>query len=59
MNKKWWNSVILDDSIPKEEIEPMMGNSYQLVVSGMTKKDLQFILLHFQSVFYKVNDAKI
>jgi len=46
MNKLQWNSIILDSSIPKGEIERMMDNSYMLVVSKMTKKDQQSILVH-------------
>ncbi len=46
MHKASWNSVILDGSIPKGEIERMMDNSYMLVVSKMTKKDQQSILVH-------------
>lgn len=46
MNKKLWNTVILDGSIPQGEIERMMDNSYMLVVSKMTKKDQQSILVH-------------
>ncbi|OUR61738.1 hypothetical protein A9Q74_07420 [Colwellia sp. 39_35_sub15_T18] len=46
MNKANWNSVILDGSIPMGEIERMMDNSYLLVVSKMTKKDQQSILVH-------------
>jgi predicted DNA-binding protein (MmcQ/YjbR family) len=46
MNKSSWNSVILDASIPQGEIERMMDNSYLLVVSKMTKKDQQSILVH-------------
>jgi len=46
MNKSSWNSVILDGSIPQGEIERMMDNSYRLVVSKMTKKDQQSILIH-------------
>ncbi len=46
MNKSNWNSVILDNSIPQGEIERMMDNSYMLVVSKMTKKDQQSILVH-------------
>lgn len=46
MNKRLWNTVILDGSIPKGEIERMMDNSFKLVVSKMTKKDQQSILLH-------------
>jgi len=46
MNKRLWNTIILDDSIPKGEIERMMDNSFRLVVSKMTKKDQQSILPH-------------
>jgi len=46
MIKANWNSVILDGSIPKGEIERMIDNSYLLVVSKMTKKDQQSILIH-------------
>ena len=46
MNKKLWNTVILDGSIPQGEIERMIDNSFMLVVSKMTKKDQQSILIH-------------
>ena len=46
MNKAHWNTVILDGSIPQGEIERMMDNSFNLVVSKMTKKDQQSILVH-------------
>jgi predicted DNA-binding protein (MmcQ/YjbR family) len=46
MNKRLWNTVLLDGSIPQGEIERMMDNSYLLVVSKMTKKDQQSILAH-------------
>jgi len=46
MNKSNWNSIILDSSIPQGELERMMDNSYLLVVSKMTKKDQQSILIH-------------
>ena len=46
MNKKLWNTVILDGSIPQGEIERMIDNSFKLVVSKMTKKDQQSILVH-------------
>jgi predicted DNA-binding protein (MmcQ/YjbR family) len=46
MNKSSWNSIILDNSIPQGEIERMMDNSYLLVVSKMTKKEQQSILMH-------------
>jgi len=46
MIKSQWNSIILDGSIPIGEMERMMDNSYMLVVSKMTKKDQQSILVH-------------
>lgn len=46
MNKKLWNTVILDGSIPQGEIERMIDNSFNLVVSKMTKKDQASILVH-------------
>lgn len=49
MNKLHWNTLILDGSIPQGEIERMIDNSYLLVVSTMSKKDQQSILLHFPS----------
>ncbi len=45
MNKRLWNTVILDASIPRGEIERMIDNSFKLVVSKMTKKDQQSILI--------------
>ncbi|WP_150138880.1 MmcQ/YjbR family DNA-binding protein [Candidatus Enterovibrio escicola] len=49
MNKKHWNTVILDGSIPQGEIERMIDSSYMLVVDKMTKKDKASILVHLES----------
>jgi predicted DNA-binding protein (MmcQ/YjbR family) len=46
MNKKHWNTIILDGSVPQGEIERMIDNSYMLVVSNMPQKDQASILLH-------------
>lgn len=46
MNKRLWNTVILDGSIPQGEVERMIDNSFKLVVSKMTKKDQQSILAY-------------
>ncbi|MFQ3192423.1 MAG: putative DNA-binding protein (MmcQ/YjbR family) [Paraglaciecola sp.] len=46
MNKRLWNTIILDGSIPQGEIERMMDNSFMLVVNKMTKKDQQSIFLY-------------
>lgn len=37
MNKKHWNTVLLDGSIPEEEIKAMIDESYALVVKGLPK----------------------
>ena len=37
MNKAHWNTIIIDGSIPKGEVERMIDNSYALVVRGLTK----------------------
>jgi predicted DNA-binding protein (MmcQ/YjbR family) len=37
LNKKHWNTLTLDGSIPDAEIEQMIDESYNLVVQGMTK----------------------
>ena len=39
MNKKHWNTVILDESIPEKEIEAMIYSSYVLIVEKLKKKD--------------------
>lgn len=38
MNKKHWNTVILDGSIPQKEWQRMIQRSYKLVVKGLTQK---------------------
>lgn len=45
MNKRHWNTIILDGSIPQGEVERMIENSFKLVVSKMTKKEKQSILM--------------
>ena len=37
MNKKHWNTIELDGSVPDGEIERMIDNSYLLVISHMPK----------------------
>lgn len=37
MNKRHWNTIVLDDSIPRGEIERMVDNSYALVVRGLPR----------------------
>ncbi|PCK30985.1 MmcQ/YjbR family DNA-binding protein [Pseudoalteromonas piscicida] len=48
MNKKLWNTVVLDGSIPTGELERMMDNSFRLVVEKMPKKQQSIILAQHQ-----------
>ena len=41
MNKRHWNTVILDGSVPKVEISRMIDRSYGLVVKGLKKAQRQ------------------
>lgn len=46
MDKKHWISIYFDGSVPEQEVERLIDNSFKLVVSKMTKKDQQSILVH-------------
>jgi predicted DNA-binding protein (MmcQ/YjbR family) len=35
MNKKHWNTIDLDGSIPKEQIQRMIDHSYQLIIDNL------------------------
>ena len=39
LNKKHWNTVTLDGSVPDKELRAMIDDSYALVVAGMTRAD--------------------
>jgi len=39
MNKKHWNTVVIDNSIPPKNIFSWIDNSYDLVVSGLKKSE--------------------
>ena len=43
MNKKHWNTLILDDLLPGDLVRELIDHSYDLVVKGMPKK-LQVLL---------------
>ena len=45
MNKKHWNTVVLDGSLPNGEIERMIDNSYRLVVKGLPKAVRQGLMV--------------
>lgn len=37
-NKEHWNTIILDDSIPNQEVQRMIDESYRLVTDSPTKR---------------------
>ncbi|EGG93922.1 hypothetical protein IMCC1989_540 [gamma proteobacterium IMCC1989] len=47
MNKRHWNTVILDGSIPQGEIERMVDRSYGLVVKSLKKTDRKSLALAY------------
>ena len=49
MNKRLWNTIILDGSIPQGEIERMIDNSFALVVKGLKKSDRQYLQLRYST----------
>lgn len=38
MNKKHWNTLVLDGSIPEVEVYSMIDDSYRLVVSSLPRR---------------------
>ncbi len=54
MNKKHWNTVILDGSIPDGEIERMIDHSYALVVKKLKKTEREALELSYgRDVLYR------
>lgn len=47
MNKKHWNTVYLDNSVPDEEIERMIDHSYALVVKSLPKAIRQSLIIQY------------
>ncbi|MFA0813170.1 MmcQ/YjbR family DNA-binding protein [Microbulbifer epialgicus] len=47
MNKKHWNTVLLDGTVPDYEIERMADRSYGLVVKGLRKIERQSLELAY------------
>ncbi len=37
LNKRHWNTVALDGSVPDDELRELIDHSYELVVAGLTK----------------------
>ncbi|MEM8496523.1 MAG: MmcQ/YjbR family DNA-binding protein [Pseudomonadota bacterium] len=54
MNKRHWNTVLLDESIPMSEIERQIDMSYRLVVKSMKKAERQMLEVKYGSqILYK------
>lgn len=54
MNKRHWNTVILDADVPEPEIRRMMDRSYGLVVKSLKKQQREaLILAHGQDAVFK------
>ena len=41
MNKKHWNTIIIDGTVPAKKILEWIDHSYNLVVSGLKKSNLK------------------
>ena len=39
MNKKHWNTIIVDGSIPQKLLKEMIDDSYELIVQSLPKKE--------------------
>lgn len=47
MNKRHWNTILLDGSLPPAEIERMIDQSYSLVVKGLPKAERENLVQLF------------
>ncbi|MEH6590362.1 MAG: MmcQ/YjbR family DNA-binding protein [Halioglobus sp.] len=53
MNKRHWNTVILDGQVPRGELERMIDNSYSLVVKKLPRAQRQALeIRHGQGALY-------
>ena len=44
MNKKHWNSIIIDGTVPSQKLFEWIDDSYNLVVAGLNKSDNEAIM---------------
>ena len=44
MNKRHWNTILLDDSLPSELIEQLVNHSLRLIVQSLNKDDRERLL---------------
>lgn len=43
MNKRHWNTVVLDGEIPLAEVKALIDHAYDLVVRGLPKRDREVL----------------
>ncbi|MQA86376.1 MAG: MmcQ/YjbR family DNA-binding protein [Streptosporangiales bacterium] len=43
-NKRHWNTVVLDGSVPDEEVVEMIDHSYECVLEGLRRRDRERLL---------------
>ncbi len=54
MNKRHWNTVLLDGSVPASEVEGMVDHSYALVARSLSKGDrLHLEVAHGKEALYR------
>lgn len=54
MNKRHWNTIVLDGSIPNGELERMIDRSYALVVKGLANAPRQALeIRHGKDSLYR------
>jgi len=53
MNKRHWNSIILDGDLPDGEIERLVDHSYSLVVKGLKKSIREGLEVRYAGEIYK------
>lgn len=44
MNKKHWNTVIIDGSVPQKLLREMIDDSYELIVQSLPKKEREKLI---------------
>ena len=44
LNKRHWNTITLDGTVPEPELQRMIDDSYRLVVKGLPKADREELL---------------
>lgn len=50
LNKRHWNTVVADGSIPEEELESFITASWKLVVTSLTRKARQELGLSDEAI---------